>query len=600
MQPDAKAQVLAATDIVQLIAKTVALKKRGKDYVGLCPFHQEKTPSFHVAPDRQFFYCYGCKKGGNAIDFVIERDRVEFIDALKMLAEDARIELPKFGGSKEKTSEKLKLLDAQVAASKFFRKVFLLDSRGKPARDYMRGRGFTDATLDEFKVGFAPESWDALKDSPEVKEFDPHLLAQAGLLKVREQGGGHYDTFRDRVMFPIRDEMGKTIAFGGRVLPGSDNPAKYLNSPETPLFSKSRCTYGLDLARQRIVETRTAVIVEGYTDVLMAHQYDVRNVVSVLGTALTEQHVNLLRRFADRIVLLFDADTAGEGAADRSLELFLTQPIEIAIATLPDGKDPDEVLIEAGKAGFEGIIQRATPALDYLWERLYRQYVTNQNDLTGQSRTIDEFLSRIASVNVETIDRMRLSAAMARASKLTQIPTEELLRRVRSLSGPKKNAGNSRPSLPRDSHRPTVTAREKTERHLIGAILNEPEHWNDVQKQVEFKDIATASLRRLAEVMWDVYRNEGALPLNEFLDLLESDLKSQAVESAHEAQSKGDLSLLITQSLNDLRADSQREKDRSVLSKFNTSAASPLSEEEELDALRRVMEHAKRPDLKRS
>ncbi len=601
MQNDSTAQVREATDIVQLIAKTVALKKRGRDYVGLCPFHQEKSPSFAVNPEKQLFYCYGCKAGGTVFDFVMKRDRIEFLDALKLLADEARIELPKFGGSKEKTSEKLRLFDAQLAAGKFFRRIFLLDSRGKTARDYMRGRGFTDATLDEFKVGFAPESWDALKDSPEMKEFPADLLQQAGLLKKREQGEGHYDTFRDRVMFPIRDESGKTIAFGGRILPGSDNPAKYLNSPETPLFSKSRTAYGLDLARQRIVETRTAVIVEGYTDVLMAHQYDVRNVVSVLGTALTEQHVNLLKRFADKIVLLFDADTAGEGAADRSLELFLTQPIEIAIATLPEGKDPDEVLMEVGKPGFEAILQRATPALEYLWDRLYRQYATGGNDLTGQAKTIDEFLTRLSSVNLETVDSMRLNAAMVRASKLTQIPVEELLRRVRT------NVRSARKFTPKtsggfkDAHRPVQSARDRSERQLIGAILNEPHHWNDVQKSVKFEDFANAALRRLAEVMWDVYRNEGAIPLNEFLDLLESDLKPQAVESALEAESKGDLSLLIIQSLNDLRAENQREKDRSALSKFNpTASGQPLTEEEELEALRRVMEHAKRPDLKRS
>jgi DNA primase len=367
---DAKQLVLAATDIVQLIGRTVGLRKRGKDYVGLCPFHQEKSPSFAVNPEKQVFYCYGCKKGGNAIQFVMDRDRVEFRDALKILADEARIELPSFG-NKEKHGERLQLLDAQLAAQKVFRRLLLLDSRGKPAREYLRKRGFTDATLDAFAVGYAADAWDVLATAPEMKNFAPPMLAGAGLLKAREQGNGFYDTFRDRVMFPIRDETGKTIAFGGRVLPGSDNPAKYLNSPETPLFSKSRCAYGIDQARQRIVETRTAVIVEGYTDVLMAHQYDVKNVVSVLGTALTEQHVSLLRRFADRIVLLFDADTAGAGAADRSLELFLTQPIEIAIATLPEGRDPDEVLLEQGKPGFEGVIARATPALEYLWARLF-------------------------------------------------------------------------------------------------------------------------------------------------------------------------------------------------------------------------------------
>lgn len=597
---DAKTQVLAATDIVQLIGRTVGLKRRGKDYVGLCPFHQEKSPSFAVNPEKQFFYCYGCKKGGNAIDFVIERDRVEFRDALKILADEARIELPSFG-SREKHGERLQLLDAQTAAMKVFRRLFLLDSRGKPAREYMRKRGFTDATLDAFNVGFAADAWDVLRDAPEMKSFAPQMLASAGLLKVREQGGGFYDTFRDRVMFPIRDETNKVIAFGGRILPGSDNPAKYLNSPETPLFSKSRCAYGIDQARQRIVETRTAVIVEGYTDVLMAHQYDVKNVVSVLGTALTEQHVAMLRRFADRIVLLFDADTAGAGAADRSLELFLTQPIEIAIATLPEGKDPDEVLIEQGKPGFEAIIARATPALEYLWERLFAQYASNKDDLTGQAKTIDAFLQRLASVNPETTDRMRLSAAMVRASKLTGVPTDDLVARIRSIrqaSRQQRQPHAPQPTMRVARQRP-LTARERAERALLGAILNEPAQWEVVQARLGPADLATLDLRQLAERLWDAYRNEGALPLNEVLDWMDDALKPVALETAQESAANkmkpADLAAAAIKFIFE-------ERERAQAQKKQTEMATPTairSDEEEADLLRQIQEHAKRPDLKR-
>ena len=595
---DAKQQVLAATDIVQLISKTVALKRVGRKYLGLCPFHQEKSASFNVNPERQSYYCFGCKRHGNAIDFVIERDRIEFLDAMRMLAEEARIELPRFTGDREKAGQRMQLIDAQTAAAKVFRRLLLLDSRGKAAREYLRKRGFTDATLDEFRVGYAADAWDALRDSPEMKPFDPHLLAEAGLLKVRENGGGHYDTFRDRVMFPIRDESGKTIAFGGRILPGSENPAKYLNSPETPLFSKSRTAYGLDLARQRIVESRTVVICEGYTDVLMAHQYDVKNVVSVLGTALTEQHVALLKRFADRIVLLFDADAAGAGAADRSLELFLTQPIEIAIATLPEGTDPDEVLLADGKPGFEGVIARATPALEYLWERLHRQYVTSANDLTGQSKTIDEFLARLASVNVETTDKMRLNAAIVRASKLTQIPPEELLNRIRALRAPKQAARGPSRFGGRPQNVP-LTAREKAERDLIGAILAEPSHWQDVQKRVKYVDFATPAHRRLAEAMWDCYRNEGAVPLEEFLGefagTLPADLRSLAAEAAHEALDRGDPALLIAGCLKYLNEERARDAQRQ-----DVAAASTSSDDDEITALlRRVQEQAKKPDLRR-
>src|SRR5215211_4238167 len=356
---DYKALVLQAVDIVQLIGQSVALKRRGKDYVGLCPFHSEKTPSFHVSPTKQFFRCYGCKAGGNAIDFVMQRDRVSFIESLRALGEQAGIEMPKYGVSKEKVGERQVLLEAHSAACGFFEKLLLNETSGRAARAYLEKRGINAESIKRFQIGVALDAWDGLLRSPAMKKYPPGLLQQAGLLKARDNGNGFYDTFRNRLMFPIRDENGRVIAFGGRVMPGSEDPAKYLNSPETPLFSKGRSVFGLDLARQKIVESRTVAVVEGYTDVVMAHQYGASNVVSILGTALTEQHVALLRRFADRIVLLFDSDAAGDTAVNRAVELFLTQPIEIAIASMPEGIDPDEYLIEHGAQAFEKLIADA-------------------------------------------------------------------------------------------------------------------------------------------------------------------------------------------------------------------------------------------------
>ena len=314
---DYQSQVLQAVNIVDLIGKSVALKRRGRDYVGLCPFHQEKTPSFHVRPDKQYFTCYGCKASGSAIDFVMRRDRVEFIDALRLLGEQAGIEMPRFGGSKQKSSEKQALLEMQSAACAFFEKLLADPVRGQAAGAYLQSRGINDESIKRFQIGLAIDAWDALLSGPVGRKYPPAQLALGGLVKARDNGSGFYDTFRNRLMFPIRDENGRVIAFGGRIMPGAPDPAKYLNSPETPLFSKSRCVFGLDLARQRIVETRTAVVVEGYTDVVMAHQFGAANVVSPLGTAITEQHVGILRRFADQIVLLFDADIAGDTAVDR-------------------------------------------------------------------------------------------------------------------------------------------------------------------------------------------------------------------------------------------------------------------------------------------
>jgi DNA primase len=422
---DYRSQVLQATDIVELIGQSVALKKRGRNYVGLCPFHQEKTGSFNVDPNRQFFHCFGCKASGNAIDFVMKRDRIEFIDALRQLGEKAGIEMPRYGQTKEKASQRQQLLEANSAAGAFFEKLLShpTDPKAVEARAYLEKRGFTPEFVRKFQIGLAADAWDALLRSPAVKKFAPQVLAAAGLLRTRESGG-FYDTFRNRLMFPIRDENGRVIAFGGRVMPGSEDPAKYMNTPETPLFSKSRCVFGLDLARQRIVETRTVAVVEGYTDVVMAHQYGVSNVVSVLGTALTEQHVQILRRFADRIVLLFDADEAGDTAVDRAVELFLTQPIEIAIASMPDGTDPDEYLLQHGADGFDTMLRSGADALTYKWKQLSDRFNASGDDLTGQQKAVQQYLDMLANARgTGPVDALRGGAALSRDSRLIGMPT---------------------------------------------------------------------------------------------------------------------------------------------------------------------------------
>src|SRR4051812_45160214 len=436
---DSKTLVLQATDIVELIGQSVALKRRGKDFVGLCPFHQEKSPSFHVSPTKQFFHCYGCKAGGNAIDFVIKRDRILFIDALRVLAERAGIELSRGGADKQKASERQMLFDAQSAACGLFENWLNHAEIGKPARNYLAKRGFNDETIKQFRIGLAIESWDALCKAPAMRKYPPGVLATAGLVKPRTKGEGFYDTFRNRVMFPIFEEaQSRIIAFGGRVMPGSEDPAKYLNSPETPLFSKSRSVYGLNFARQRMIETGTAVIVEGYTDVVMAHQYGATNVVSILGTAMTEHHVNLLRRFANKIVLLFDADEAGDTAVDRAVELFLTRDVEIAVASMPDGVDPDEYVMQHGAGGFDKLIAGASDVLTYKWDQMFRQFQASGEDLTGQQKAIEAYLELLSSARqAGPVDQMRWGSVLARVSRLTGIPIEDLHGRFRKRPVPK-------------------------------------------------------------------------------------------------------------------------------------------------------------------
>jgi DNA primase len=544
---DNKAQVLAATDIVQLISQTVKLTRRGKNFVGLCPFHNEKSPSFNVNPAGQYYKCFGCNEGGNAIDFVIKRDRVQFIDALRTLAQAAGIELRGSGQSREGRDERQVMLDAHVAAVSFYQSKLQDPQVGAVAREYLEQRGFNAETIEKFRVGVAPDGWDWLLQHPAMRKFPAPLLAQAGLLKVREKGGGFYDTFRNRLMFPIRNDVGQTVAFGGRIMPGADPKiAKYLNSPESPLFSKGKVLYGLDMARQRIVETGTVAIVEGYTDVMMAHQFGVSNVVAVLGTGLTDQHMKLLRRFANKIVLLFDADAAGDKAADRVVQLFLTQDVELAVASMPEGMDPDEFLLAHGAEAFEKILAGATDVLSFKWKQLARQFKAHEDDLTGQQKAVEEYLGLLAAARgAGPVDSLRWGSALTRVSRLTEIPIDVLNRRFRAVkptahpvspvtSEPRADEPARQPNL---SQTNVPQARRVAERWILGLLLSEPSRWHDVQVDVGVNDFLDERHHRIAEVYWDHQRDEGEIVFSTFLGLVDDQaLKELAIELVDEIE----------------------------------------------------------------
>jgi DNA primase len=612
---DSKTLVLQATDLVELVGQTVSLKRRGKDFVGLCPFHQEKTPSFKVDPARQYFYCFGCKTGGSAIDFVMKRDRIEFIDALKLLAERAGIQLPRFGGSNEDKNLRQQLLDAQSAAGSLFEKWLNDALTGKPAREYLASRGFNAESIKRFQIGVAPDAWDSLLRSPLMKKFDPGLLFQAGLVKSRgggdgNGGDGHYDTFRNRLMFPIRDENGRIIAFGGRIMPGSEDPAKYLNSPETPLFSKSKALYGIDLARQKIVETRTVAVVEGYTDVVMAHQFGASNVVATLGTAMTEQHVSILRRFANRIVLLFDADTAGDLAVNRAVELFLAHPIEIAIASMPEGVDPDEYLLEHGAAGFAKMLADATDALSYKWKQLVRQF-NAQNDLTAQENAVKQYLEVISGAKgTGAIDPIRWGSTLTRVSKLTEIPVDQLHARFSAAKtrrpGPTSRSDDSGSSAPQAVDSAPQNAQERAERWILGVLLLHPERWHDVQQRIHAEDFSER-LRKLAEIYWNHQRDEGEPTLAELISGLESELTQLAITLADEMEALQESGVQNEQTLTEAikhldEARKRREEAKLVAELRRTTELKGQQSSDTTDEvalLAKLQEQARRPDLRR-
>jgi DNA primase len=358
------AEIRERTDLVELIGSYVNLKRSGRNHLGLCPFHQEKTPSFNVNSDRQIYHCFGCGVTGDAFKFLMEHDRLSFPEALRTLAGRAGIDLARFesaGGSGQ--DELDELYQANALAMRIFRQA-LDGDEGRPARAELARRGITAATAQEYRLGAASDAWDRLINAARREGVRPSALERAGLTIRRESGTGSYDRFRARLMFPIETITSKVVGFGGRIL-GEGEP-KYLNSPETPLFRKRKLLYGLPQAKDALRERRAAILVEGYTDVLALAQAGHRNALASLGTAFTEEHAKALARNVDRVTVLFDGDDAGRKAAAASLGPLMGAGLEVDVALLPAGQDPDSLLRTAGPEELARALESARPALDVL------------------------------------------------------------------------------------------------------------------------------------------------------------------------------------------------------------------------------------------
>jgi len=348
--------------ILDVVSPHVTLRRSGRRYTGLCPFHSEKTPSFSVDPERGFFYCFGCHAGGDVFDFVMRMGSLTFGEARQELATRAGIQLEVPAGGEPGAGERERLLRAVAEAAAFFR-TQLSGQAGVGARRYLASRGVEPRMVDAFRLGLALSGWDNLIRALQPRGFDPAILEQAGLAVARSGGGGYYDALRDRIIFPIHDLQGRPVAFGGRVL--AEGTPKYLNTRETSLFVKGRTLYALADARDTVRETGEAVVVEGYMDALTCHQYGVTNAVASLGTALTLDQVLLLKRFAPRAILVYDSDAAGIGAAERGLDVFDQAELPVRVAVLPGQSDPDAFLRREGAEAFRRACAAALPIFDY-------------------------------------------------------------------------------------------------------------------------------------------------------------------------------------------------------------------------------------------
>ena len=389
-------------DIVDVVSHYLTLKKRGQNYVGLCPFHHEKTPSFVVSPAKQLFHCFGCGAGGDVFGFLMKADSLAFPEAVRVLAERAGISVAPPSASAQDSAEissKESILKIQQAAADYYHDLLLNHPGAKNAREYLKQRAVQPETINNFLLGYSLPLWDGLLKHLQGCGWSPGEIEQAGLAIIREDGKGHYDRFRDRIIFPIRNLQGKIIAFGGRIYgtTGHDGSLpKYMNSPETALYTKGHHLFALDKARRGVTQSGSLVIVEGYLDALAAHQAGISNVVATLGTALTPEHLHLVRRFTHKVILVFDPDLAGIRAALRTVDLFISSGVHAQVVLLPGREDPDSFIRNHGSEAFKDLLSKSVGLLDFA----LRQIVSNASKKTLEEklRIVDEVLPVLANI----------------------------------------------------------------------------------------------------------------------------------------------------------------------------------------------------------
>lgn len=512
--PDETIQdVLNRVDIVDVIGDYVTLTQRGANAKGLCPFHQEKTPSFTVSPSKGIFYCFGCQASGNAVRFLMMSENIDFPEAVRMLADRYGIPIP--GGSEAQLNAELQqLYRLHQAAVAFFVQRLAQDPGAQAVREYCRTRQLSREVVERFGLGYAPNAWELLGLEMQGHGYAQDVLVRSGLVAARDNRPGVYDRFRHRLMFPIHDRQGRPIAFGGRLLEGSEahHAPKYLNSPETPIFQKNRTLYGFHLAKQAVRQHGQAIIVEGYTDVIACHRQGVTHVVGTLGTALTETHAGMLKGLTKDIVLVFDGDTAGSKAAERGIGLFLDAGVRVRVVTLPEGEDPDSFLRQHSGEAFLQRVAEAQSFLEFLLARMGR--FSDLRTPTGRADCVARVVPMLKKVESE-VERW---GYMVQLAEYLGMPPDMLEREMnpgaaaRFQPASKPSSGNrssgNRFSGQR-SQSPAVaiaplpqrsllsTLRPTSERLLVQELCHDLSALADVQRQIAPDDLQNAHLRTI-------------------------------------------------------------------------------------------------------
>lgn len=513
-------EIKNAADIVEVVSDVVYLKKAGKNFVGLCPFHSEKTPSFTVSPQKQIFYCFGCATGGNVFSFIMKRDGILFPDAALMLARRYGIHIPTRTLSpeqKRRINEREGMLSVNRQAMDFYRQELLGSPSGKRAMAYLKKRGLSREIIDTFCLGYAQEGWDHLLNYFSKKGIPSSTLEKSGLIVQRKNQDGFYDRFRGRIIFPIFESNMHVIGFGGRVL--DDSMPKYLNSPETRLYNKSSSLYGLHLAKLKCRQSESVYIVEGYFDLLALHQHGIQNSVATLGTSITAEHIQILRGFIGKngkVILVFDSDDAGIKAAKRSIEVFDKGYIDAQILVLPEGYDPDSYLFEFGVDAFLDLVSKAQGIIPFLMNSAVKKHGLSNE---GKIRVISELKEPLASIN----DSVARSLYIKDLAECINIDESAVLERVRKIT--------VRKGAPfKDQGKVLKSKWDRMERQIITMMLEFPQIFSEISERNILDLFEDNDLRSIGQTILK-NKDRSEIRVSDLIDLIDSKAHKNLVSS---------------------------------------------------------------------
>lgn len=516
-------RIQQANDIVDVISEHLSLTKKGKELVGLCPFHTDHRPSMYVNPAKQIFKCFACSAGGDVVKFVQMKEGLTFVQSLERLANRAgiRLEKEKRAASSPEDLDVARLAKFNDWAANLWAANLWDEAKGAVARKYLEQRKISIESAKTWRLGFAMDSWDDFCQKARAANIGPRMLIGAGFAVEKENGC--YDKFRNRLMFPIVDATGRVIGFGGRTL--GDDPAKYMNSPATALFDKSHSLYGLDKARQTISEEGTAVVVEGYTDVMMSHQHGVANVVAALGTSFTAGHARILKRYGRRVILVFDSDVAGMAAAQRAVEVCLTEKLDLRLAFVPEGKDPCDYLLQAGAEAFRQVLSKSVDVVDYAWKSMTAG-LSPDAPVSEKAQIIDRFLGLIASaITAGHIDGMSRAVLTGKLSELVGISLGKVERELDKLVRIKQSGQKTETSTSAQASNPGDLLYQ-AQSEVLEALLREPALYGRIEDRI-VADSFGADLKPIAEAVFSLLQAGGQMTLSGLLGQIEEPQSAQ-------------------------------------------------------------------------